>query len=304
MATQKPKKLSKRIRRHPIVRTTTGLALIGAVKLGGLLPYRLRVPAGGWLFGSVLAPLIGYRNRVRKNLTLIFPDMPQAEKNELARKVPRQIGRTLTEMLSPDDLVRVAKEAPLVGDGVAKVMAARDTKTPIVFVSGHLGNYDVSRAAMSQRGFKVGALFREMNNKLFNDFYVARIEQIATPLFVRGRRGLADMVKFLRAGNSIAIMVDQYMSFGVPLKFFGHTAYTPLSAAEMALKYDALLVPVYTIRQEDGLSFEIVIEDPVPHTTPEEMTQALNDSLEAQVRAHMDQWFWIHRRWKVPAQAG
>lgn len=179
-------------------------------------------------------------------------------------------------------------------------MGARDAKRPIVFVSGHLGNYDVSRAAMTRRGFQVGALFREMNNKRFNEFYVSKIEQIATPLFVRGRRGLAEMVKFLRQGNSVAIMVDQYMTSGVPLTFFGHTAYTALSAAEMALKYDALLVPIYTIRQEDGLSFEIVIEEPVAHTTPEEMTQRLNDSLEAQVRAHMDQWFWIHRRWKVP----
>ena len=294
------RKLSKRFRRHPVVSNLIGSLLIGLVKLGGILPYHIRVPAGGWLFGAVLAPLIGYRNRVRKNLSLIFPDMPETEKLALARAVPRQIGRTLTEMLSPEDLIRVSTEAPLVGEGVAQVMTARDAGKPIIFVSGHLGNYDVSRAAMTRKGFQVGALFREMNNKRFNDFYVARIEQIATPLFVRGRRGLAEMVKFLRQGNAIAIMVDQYMTSGTPLTFFEHTAYTAVSAAEMALKYDALLVPIYTIRQEDGLSFEIIIEAPVPHSTPEEMTQALNDSLEAQVRSHMDQWFWIHRRWKAP----
>jgi KDO2-lipid IV(A) lauroyltransferase len=52
------------------------------------------------------------------------------------------------------------------------------------------------------------------------------------------------------------------------------------------------------VRQRDGLSFQIIVEAPIPHGTPESMTQALNDSLESIVRQNIDQWFWIHRRWK------
>jgi KDO2-lipid IV(A) lauroyltransferase len=88
------------------------------------------------------------------------------------------------------------------------------------------------------------------------------------------------------------------MHHGAELSFFGHAALTALSAAELALRYDALLVPTYGIRQPDGLGFEVVVEPPVPPGTPEAMTQALNDSLEALVRRHPEQWFWIHRRWK------
>jgi KDO2-lipid IV(A) lauroyltransferase len=91
------------------------------------------------------------------------------------------------------------------------------------------------------------------------------------------------------------------MRHGAPLRFFGHEALTALSAAELALRYEADLVPTYGIRQPDGLSFEVVVEPPIPKGTPEAMTQALNDSLEALARRHLDQWFWIHRRWK---QAG
>jgi KDO2-lipid IV(A) lauroyltransferase len=126
--------------------------------------------------------------------------------------------------------------------------------------------------------------------------------QIGKPLFMRGRRGMAEMLKFLRQGNCIAILIDQHMAAGEELTFFGRPAYTALSAAEMALKYDALLVPGYGIRQPDGLSFEVVLEAPVPHTSAAEMTQRLNDSLEAQVREHMDQWLWVHRRWKSVAR--
>jgi KDO2-lipid IV(A) lauroyltransferase len=93
------------------------------------------------------------------------------------------------------------------------------------------------------------------------------------------------------------------MGHGPALPFFGKPAPTALSAAELALKYDGLLVPIYGIRQPDGLSFTIRVEDPVPPSDPETMTRALNASLEALVRQHMDQWFWIHRRWKPRRQA-
>ena len=272
--------------------------MIGVVKLVGLLPYRWRVPTGGWVLGEIAAPFMGYRKRIRANLEMVFPQMQEAEKKHLARMVPRQIGRTLTEMFSPEDLMRVAKDATITGGGVDALYAARDAGQPVVFVSGHLGNYDVARSALMQRGFKIGALYRSMNYRYFNEFYVSKIAQIGEPLFLRGRRGLAEMVRFLRQGNAVAMMIDQHMKAGEKLTFFGHPARTPLSAAEMALKYNALLVPCYCIRQPDGLNFEAVFEAPIPHTNAIEMTQALNDSLEGQVRAHMDQWLWVHRRWK------
>ena len=78
----------------------------------------------------------------------------------------------------------------------------------------------------------------------------------------------------------------------------GIPARTAVSAAELALRYDALLIPFYGIRQEDGLSFECVLEAPVPHSNPMTMTQALNDSLSARINASPEQWFWVHRRWR------
>ena len=96
----------------------------------------------------------------------------------------------------------------------------------------------------------------------------------------------------------LAMLIDQHFHRGARLRFFGHEALTALSAADLALRYDADLVPMYAIRAPDGISFHIVVESPIPPGTPEAMTQALNDSLEAHVRQNMDQWFWVHRRWK------
>jgi len=128
---------------------------------------------------------------------------------------------------------------------------------------------------------------------------VEALERVGKPVFPRGRRGLADLLRFLKSGGMTALLVDLHVKRGETLSFFGQPAKTALSAAELALKFDAPLVPAYAIRQPDGLSFEIVIEAPVPPGDPADMMQAVNDSIEAMARRHMEQWFWIHRRWKV-----
>lgn len=262
------------------------------------LPYRWRVPASGWIVSRLVAPFVGWRKRIRANLALVRPDLPHAEVERLTRAVPDNFGRTMAELFSPEEFVPRARATPLEGPGLAALDAARAEGRPAILVSGHFGNYDVIRASVIHRGFSVGGIYRPMNIRQFNEIYVDAISKIGTPLFSRGRRGMAEMMRSLKGGGTLAVLIDQRLRNGTPLDFFGHPAYTALSFAELALKYDAVLIPCYGIRQPDGLSFRAVFEAPVPHTTPEEMTQALNDSLEAQVRAHMGQWLWFHNRWK------
>ncbi len=264
------------------------------------LPHRLRVPLCGWVLAHVIGPVAGYRRRVRENLALVLPDLPGAEVERLARRVPDNAGRTLIEIYSGAEFVARATSRPIGGPGLAALDAAHAAGRPVILVTAHFGNYDASRAALIARGFRVGALYMRMKDRAFNAHYVRAISGIGTPVFPRGREGLADMVKFLRSGGMLGLLIDQYMRHGAPLTFFGREALTALSAAELALRYDALLVPTYGIRQPDGLSFEVVVEEPIAPSTPAAMTQALNDSLERLARQHLDQWFWIHRRWKVP----
>ena len=262
------------------------------------LPYRLRVPLCGWVLSRIIAPAAGYRNRIRKNLALVLPDLPSEEVERIARAVPDNVGRTVIEIYSGPEFVAHATSHPLTGDGVAALEEAHRQGRPVILVTGHFGNYDASRAALIAKGYRVGALYMPMANRYFNEHYVAAISNIGTPLFPRGRAGMTKMVRHLKAGGMLGLLVDQHMGHGEPLTFFGTQALTALSAADLALKYNALLVPTYAVRDADGLSFDIIVEAPIPRGTPEAMTQALNDSLEALVRQNLDQWFWIHRRWK------
>jgi Kdo2-lipid IVA lauroyltransferase/acyltransferase len=246
----------------------------------------------------VIAPLAGYDARVRDNLALVLPDLAPAEVRRMMRAVPDNVGRTLIEIYSGAEFVARTTATPLQGPGVEALDAAHAAGRPVILVTGHFGNYDASRAALIARGFRVGALYRPMRDAAFNAHYLAAISGIGTPVFPRGRAGLGQMVRFLRGGGMLGMLIDQSMGHGAPLTFFGHPAKTALSAAELALKYDALVVPTYGVRRADGLTFDVIVEQPVPHGDAAAMTQALNDSLEALVRRHPDQWFWIHRRWK------
>ena len=268
--------------------------------IGALLrvPYRWRVPLCGWVMARLVAPLAGYRARDRANLALVRPDLPAAEVRRLMRAVPDNAGRTLIEIYSGTEFAARVAQMPITGPGLATLDRAKAEGRPVVLVSGHFGNYDACRAALIARGYRVGALYRPMSNRYFNEHYVRAIEAIGRPMFARGKAGLADMVRFLRGGGMLAMLIDQHFHRGARLRFFGHEALTALSAADLALRYDADLVPMYAIRAPDGISFHIVVESPIPPGTPEAMTQALNDSLEAHVRQNMDQWFWVHRRWK------
>lgn len=270
-------------------------ALFGALLA---LPYRWRVPLAGFVVARLVARVAGYHRRIRDNLARIMPQMPAARRAALELRVPDNVGRTLIEIYSGAEFVAHVKDTPVEGEGLGAILEARQRGQGVILVAGHFGNYDVIRAVLAARGHPIGALFNPMRNPYFDAHYRRRIGAISQPMFARGRRGLGEMVRFLRGGGMVGMMIDQHMPKGEDLTFFGQTARTALSAAELALKYDLLLVPVNAIRQPDGISFRIVVEPPVARGDARQMTQALNDSLERLVRDYPEQWFWIHRRWR------
>lgn len=282
--------------RDRIVNPLHRAAIIALLRGPHVLPYRARLATGAFLMAWVFAPAAGYLRRAVDNMAYVRPDLPRREARRIARAVAANTGRMLMEMGSPTEFTARLGDLAVTGPGVAELDAALAAGRPIIMVSGHFGNFDAARYAMVRRGHKVGALYRPNDDPAIDKLYEEALASIARPVFPRGRRGLAQMVRFLKEGNSVAILLDQYVYGGAPVTFFGKPAPTSLSAAEMALKYDALLLPAYGIREGEG--FVVHAEPSIPHSDAVTMTQAINDSLEAQVRAHMEQWLWIHRRWK------
>ncbi|SFM70725.1 lysophospholipid acyltransferase family protein [Shimia aestuarii] len=276
----------------------SNLAIRGFLGFMNLLPYELRLHVTGLAMSRVVAPLSGARRRIRANLALIMPDLSPDEVHRIVLDVPYHMGRSVMELYAERAFAdRIRARALEDSPGLAALEQARAEGRGIILISGHIGNYDAVRAALEGRGFSVGGLYKPMKNPYFNAHYVKALSRFGAPVFERSRRGMAAMVKFLRGGGTVGIIFDQRINKAPLLNFMGKPARTALSAAELALKYDALLVPCYGVRKPDG-SFDLIIEPPVPHSTPEAMTQALNDSLERQVYTHPEQWMWTHNRWK------
>ncbi len=271
-------------------------AVIGLMRR---LPYARRVPAMGQFTRRVIAPLAGYNRRAALNLEYIFPDLGKAGRDAIIAEVGDNVGRTFIENYSPDDFLARNADAPVIGPGLAALEQAQAAGRAVILVTGHFGNYEAPRAALVSRGYNIGGLYRPAANRFFNDHYAQTFTAYGGPIFAQGSRGTAGFVRHLKAGGILVLLFDQHVTTGEKMDFLGRPARTALSASELALRYDADLIPFYGIRRADGLSFDIELEAPVPHSDPVTMTRAMNASLEARIRTHPGQWFWFHRRWKV-----
>ncbi|MEQ9260372.1 MAG: lysophospholipid acyltransferase family protein [Roseovarius sp.] len=281
----------------PFSERLLGAVLYAPIRMSQALPYRWRIPVAGWLTSRVLAPVAGYHRRVRENLRLVCPGLSEAEMTRIARGVADNFGRGMAELYSPEFPERAAR-ATATGPGLETIRAARAAGRPVVIVSGHFGNVNAARVKLRSLGIDNAGFYKALRNRPFNARYAEAMRRISEPLFERNRAGVAQMLRTLKQGGAQSMLNDLNAHDGLPLEFFGQPALTSLSAAEMALRYDAPMMPIWGIRAENGLDFEIVFEEEIPPSDPLTMTREYNARLEAQVRAHMDQWFWIHRRWK------
>ncbi|MGR3661958.1 MAG: lysophospholipid acyltransferase family protein [Paracoccaceae bacterium] len=270
----------------------------GLLGVALLLPYKVRIPFFGWVMTYLVSPVAGYKERINWNLDHVYPDIDAKKRKRILRGAPDNAGRTLIEIYSAKSFIKRVKDLPLKGPGAETLAKAHAENRPVILATGHIGNFDALRGALIGKGYRVGGLYAPMRNAFFNRHYEEAIAEIGKPVFPRGRRGFAELLKFLRSGGMVGIVTDQHVQDGTPISFLGQPASTALSAAQLALKYNAPLVPAYGIRLANGLDFEIITEAPIPPSDALTMTKALNASLEALVDKHPEQWLWMHRRWK------
>ncbi|MDX8352260.1 lauroyl acyltransferase [Cognatiyoonia sp. IB215182] len=269
--------------------------LIGALRL---MPYEKRVAMMGTMLHRAIGPLVGYRKRAEDNLALIYPDMSANERRRIAEACCDNFGRTIMENYSWQEFgARLADLEPT-GGGLAPLAQAAADDRPVIFVTAHFGNHEAPRHVLTRMGHVIGGLYRPMQNAYFNDHYAKTMTSWGGPVFAQGRKGTMGFARHLKSGGMGTLLFD-VSAQGIVLPFLGHPARTATSAADIALKMDALVIPYFGIRRDDGLSFKVVVEEPVAPGTPTAMMAAMTERLEARIADNPEQWFWIHRRWKT-----
>ncbi len=273
-------------------------ALRGLINTLLKLPYETRVKMMGSALRRAIGPLVGYRRRAEDNLALIYPEMPAVERRRLAEGVCDNFGRTLIENYSHSELHERLRSTKPRGPGLEALAAAKSAGKPVIFVTGHFGNHEVPRHVLTHAGYEVGGLYRKMTNPYFNAHYAKTMTSWGGPVFEQGTRGTMAFARHLKGGGLGTLLFDVNASGGIPIPFLGRTAMTAPSAAEIALRFDAVVLPYFGIRRTDGVTFDVEIDAPIALGTQDEMMQRITQSLERRIVVNPEQWFWVHRRWK------
>jgi len=273
-------------------------AVRGLIATALSLPYATRIRLFGQLSARLAAPATKLGRRIDENLSFIYPDMPVPERRRLGRTTADRIGRMIIEMYSWRDLATRMAAVPPTGPGWEAFQAAQAEGRPVFLVTGHFGNYLAARASVEGRGHLVGGLYRPMENPYFNRHYVDAMVAGGGPVFADTVAGMKGLMRYMRGGGAVMLLNDLYIGSGVEMPFLGQPAMTSTSPAEIAQRVGALMIPIWGTRQADGLSFSVELEAPLPMGDPVGTTLAYNRSTEARIRAHPEQWFWMHRRWK------
>ena len=251
----------------------------------------------GTTFGMVMRWYPPARRRFSREAKRVFPNMKRSSRAKLGQDMGRHMGRTLFEIYHDAEFQTQHYKFRVSGPGLAILKEANTAGKGAIIVSGHFGQWEAIRAVIKMHGMESGAIIRTHKNRHYARRVRAGIEAGGRPILATGRVGTRALVRHLRGGGIISILLDEKYAEGVRIPFLGLDALTSLSAAQLALKYDLPMIPAYGTRIDDGNAFRVEFEAPIPHTDSITMTRTFNDSLSARIMADPEQWYWMLRRW-------
>ena len=268
--------------------------LITALKI---LPFEKRVYWGGQLCELILPRVRKFYKRVDSNLRLVYPNMSDHDRKEFIKENSKMIGKSFIELMFNRDFHKRSNRIKYKKDQLVPLLEAKNTGRPIIVISGHIGSWEAVRAILSRHGLTSGAIYQRNRNIFYEQLHLRAIKEGGEPIVEVGTSGTRKMISLIRSGGIMALMIDQAVREGEYFQFMGRPAKTSTSIAEIALKYQALLIPAYGIRRNDD-RIEVSFEKPLELKTPLYITKKMNISLEKRVKANPTQWYWPHRRWK------
>ena len=178
----------------------------------------------------------------------------------------------------------------------------KKNKQRVVFISGHFNNFELMAMQIEKAQIDCAAIYRPLNNPYLNKIMEKiRIRDICKKQIKKGRSGTREIIKFLKEGTSIALMVDQRVREGEKVSFFNHLATTTTIPAQLIKKYNCDLVPIY-IERKNKFNFKMYVSKPIKiskNKSSDEITLYINKILEKMILKNVDQWIWTHDRWRT-----
>ena len=242
-----------------------------------------------------------------RNLALAFPVITPHERAKILRGEFASLGRQLAEVCHFPEYTRENVGKVVVYDGFENFERAFERGKGVLFLTAHMGGWELSAFAHSLHGHPLHIVTRPLDN-IYLDRMVRRYRTMHGNTVIDKDDSVRGLLSAMKSGQTVGILMDTNITppQGVFVNFFGIPACTASGLARIALRTDAAVVPGFTVwdraLRKYRLRFDPVVKlvrtgdrdaDIVANTA--QFTKIIEDY----VRQYPDQWLWVHRRWKT-----
>lgn len=278
-----------------------------------LLAFSNALPRRWWLAFCGFLGKIAYatspptRERVIRHMGLAYAgELSTRQIVDLARRVFVMLGKNAGDIFRSSQVrSRAQLDKFLVTHGYEHFEAANAKGKGVIFLTCHLGAFDLQITNMAMRGLQPNIIGTALKDARLNELLVEYRNAHGAIAIERGKETFR-LIKALKSGGSVAILIDQDTKVKSRfVQFFGMQAATPVGAAVLAMKTGAAIVPtIVHLGSDHKQHMEIFPALPVVVTGDDEKdmvenTQVFTDFIEQQIRRFPDQWVWMHERWKT-----
>src|ERR1700740_2597007 len=264
-----------------------------------------------WLAAGATRVLLFLMPKLRKtaevNLKLAFPEWTQEQRRAIMGQMTRNLGWMAAEFAGFPQYRRKNIRQWVVLDGHENFLAGQSRGKGVLYLTGHIGAWELSSYAHALYGFPLHYMARPLDNPRV-DALINRYRCLSGNQPIFKNESARTLLKILHGSGTVGILADQNTmpQEGVFVEFFGKTACTTTGIARLALHTEAAVVPGYAY-WDDGigkyrLRFEPAVELIRTGDTERDVlvnTQKFAKVIEEIIRKYPEQWVWVHARWKT-----
>ena len=265
-----------------------------------ILGVKIASNLGGKLFEKI-GPLFRSKKIIHSNIKKALPKITSKDLNRITKLMWNNYGRTFAEYIFIKDFRQGKLRSEIGIEGKEILNEIKKQNKQVVFISGHLSNFELMAMCLEDNDIKLSAIYRPLNNIFLNKIMERiRAKYICKYQIKKGIGGIKKLIKFKKKNFSTALMIDQRVSEGIESKFFDHKAMTTTIPSQLVKKFKIPVVPIY-IERLNGVKFKIKIYKPIKfdkNLSTQDITDKLNKILEKMIIKKPEQWIWSHNRWK------